>query len=117
MFDFPEYDALQERKGLHLLFGTVVAVNQEKQTMTVSVHSKGEISDILINNSVSINGTGFRYCPIPHLSQVILYDQRGVLFHIGYVYTARLPDGSFIGLSANTNSNDGKKNLNGNVLL
>lgn len=115
--EFPAYDANEERHELKLFTGTVTSVNQEKQTMTVSVSNKGEIGNIAINNSVSINGVGYRYCPIPFISQVILYDQNGVIFHLGYVYNPHNENSSTAGMSAYTNNNAGNKNLTGSVLL
>ena len=116
--DYPKSTAQSENANIKIYLGVVTSVNSEKQLMTVNVSGKGEISNVPICNTVSINGVGYRYCPIPHISHVILYDQSGVLYHIGYMYNFKDTNTTEkLGLSKTTNNSSGNKNTTGSVSL
>jgi hypothetical protein len=93
-----------------LIWGKVTSVNLEAQTMNIRIPGDVDkiVSNIPINNSMTLGGIGFRFIPIPNETSVILYEQNGVWYHIGY-YLKDLSSRELYGLEEFTESKKSDK--------
>lgn len=69
--------------------GKIVQVYSEDQTMDIVVQNNKLLSRIPINNSISIEGSGIRFMPVPGRTIALLARDINEYYHVGYIYNLK----------------------------
>lgn len=112
------YAAKQSQSSHKIFWGVVTAVNNENQTMDVSISDKMEPEVITVSiNNMSSQAAGIRFSPLPKNTIALLYENAGKYHHIGYYYSAIDDNGDLSGSKDFTDNREATKQTSGRVIL